>query len=120
MTRTSHHTGLATEKICRLALRLKFYRILAEPYKTPMGEIDIIAARGNMVVAIEVKARATRSEATAVISEQQCARITHALQDFVMRNPRFSRTDPHFDVMLSTPRRWPQHIKNAWCAEQSL
>jgi putative endonuclease len=59
MTKTTYQTGLAAEKLCRLALRLKFYRILAERYKTPVGEIDIIAARDNSIIAVEVKARAT-------------------------------------------------------------
>ncbi|MGB9154027.1 MAG: YraN family protein [Alphaproteobacteria bacterium] len=115
--RTGHQTGLAAENLCRLALRLKFYRILAERYKTPVGEIDIVAARGNTVIAVEVKARPTPEEAIASISDQQRARIAHALQDFIMRNPRFSRADLRFDVMLATPRKWPQHIKNAWRAE---
>lgn len=117
MTRTSYQTGLIAERMCRIALRLKFYRILAERYKTPMGEIDIVAARGNSVVAVEVKARATREEAVESISAQQRERIGRALQDFIMRNPRFARADLRFDVMLAMPRRWPLHIRNAWRAE---
>ena len=116
MTRTSHRTGTDAEKLCRLALRLKFYRILAERYKTPVGEIDIVAARGKCVIAIEVKARATRDGALESISPHQQARIARALQDFVMRHPRFARADLRFDVMLALPRRWPLHIKNAWTA----
>ena len=115
--RTGHQTGLAAERLCRLALRLKFYRILAERYKTPMGEIDIIAARGNTVVAVEVKARATRDDAVASISAQQQMRIARTLQDFIMRNPRFAKADLRLDVMLAAPRRWPLHIKNAWHSE---
>jgi putative endonuclease len=117
MTRTSHKTGLAAESLCRLALRLKFYRILATRYKTPVGEIDIVAARGKTVVAIEVKARATRDEAIESITPQQRARIARALQDFVMRNPRLANHDLRFDVMLAAPRQWPAHIQNAWLAD---
>ena len=115
--RTGYKTGLAAESLCRLALRLKFYRILASRYKTPMGEIDIVAARGNTIVAVEVKARATRDEAVESISKQQRARIERALQGFIMRNPRLHRHNLRFDVMLATPFRWPAHIVNAWHAD---
>ena len=71
MTKTTYQTGLAAESICRLALPLKFYSILAERYKTPVGEIDIIARRGNTVVAVEVKARATREATVWSISPEQ-------------------------------------------------
>ncbi|MDR3424316.1 MAG: YraN family protein [Alphaproteobacteria bacterium] len=117
MTRTAYTTGLAAERICRLALRLKFYRILAARYKTPVGEIDIIAARGNTVIAVEVKARATVDAAVESISPQQQRRIANALQAFLMRNPRFGKADLRFDIMLATPKRWPLHIKNAWMTE---
>jgi putative endonuclease len=117
MTRTTYKTGLHAEKLCRLALRLKFYRILAERYKTPVGEIDIIAARGNTVIAVEVKARASLDTAVESISPQQQARIARALQHYIMCTPRFAKADLRFDVMLATPFRWPTHIKNAWLAE---
>jgi putative endonuclease len=79
MTKKTYQTGLAAQRICRLALRLKFYRILATRYKTPVGEIDIIAARGHTVVAVEVKARATREAAIESISPEQQSRIARAL-----------------------------------------
>jgi len=114
MTRTSHQTGLLAEKFCCLALRLKGYRLLAVRYKTPFGEIDIIAARGRTVAAIEVKARATREAAVESISQKQRARIARALQDFAMRKPSYADAELRFDVMLVAPRQWPLHIKNAW------
>jgi len=117
MAKTRYRTGLDAERLCRLALRLKLYRILAARYKTPIGEIDIIAARGNTVVAIEVKARATRDEAVESLSPRQQTRIANALQRFVATRPRFANADLRFDVMLATPRRWPTHIENAWQAE---
>ena len=115
--RTGHKTGLIAERLCRLALRLKLYRIVAERYKTPMGEIDIVATRGKTLIAIEVKARSTRDAALQSVSPQQRDRIARALQDFVMRHPRYAQHDLRFDIMLATPNRWPQHIQNAWHAE---
>ena len=39
-------------------LRCRGYRILARRYRVPAGEIDLIARRGRVLAAIEVKARA--------------------------------------------------------------
>ena len=60
--KTSYRTGLGAEALCRLALRLKFYRVLASRYRSPLGEIDIVAMRGKTVALVEVKARATERE----------------------------------------------------------
>ncbi len=115
--KTNHQTGLAAERLCRLVLRLKFYSILAERYKTPVGEIDIVAKRGNTVIAIEVKARPTREEALEAISRQQQNRIAQALQAYLMRHPHYAHADLRFDVMIVTPRKWPEHLLNAWRVE---
>lgn len=114
MTRSSYRKGLWSESLCCLALRLKFYRILARRHKTPVGEIDIIAARGNTVVAVEVKARSSRAAAAEALSGEQQRRIARALQFFLASAPRHAKADLRFDVMLVAPRHWPTHIKNAW------
>ena len=35
------------------------YRILARRFRTPHGEIDIVARRGGLIAFVEVKARAS-------------------------------------------------------------
>ena len=37
----------------------KGYRILAKRFRTPYGEIDLVARKRNLIAFIEVKARAT-------------------------------------------------------------
>src|SRR5687767_4458845 len=49
--------GRWSEALCRFALRLKGYRILAQGWRSPQGEIDIVARRGGTVAIVEVKAR---------------------------------------------------------------
>lgn len=114
MSRAGYTTGLAAEALCRLALALKFYRVVAMRYKTPVGEIDIVAARGRTLIAVEVKARSTSEDAAAAIQPAQQARIARALQYFVQRHPRYAACDLRFDAMMVTPGRWPRHIQNAW------
>ncbi len=114
MTKTTYRTGLAAEALCRFALRVKGYRILASRYRSPLGEIDIVAARGKIVALVEVKARASKREAIESIHVRQQERLQRAAQDFLARHPHFNEHNIRFDVMLVAPRSWPQHIADAW------
>jgi putative endonuclease len=112
--RTSYRTGLFAEALCRLALRLTCYRILASRYRSRLGEIDIIAARGDTVALIEVKARPTHREAAEAILPRQRERLQRAARDFLARHPQFNACHIRFDIMLVAPGRWPTHIRDAW------
>src|SRR5882757_9209973 len=50
-------TGLSAETRAAAFLMAKGYRILAKRFRTPYGEIDLVARRRNLVAFIEVKAR---------------------------------------------------------------
>ena len=114
MKRSGYRTGLAAEALCRLALRLKGYHILASRYRSPRGEIDIIAARGRTIALIEVKARATKVAAIEAISPRQRARLEAATQDFLARHPHLNAYHLRFDAMLVAPWQWPTHLADAW------
>lgn len=111
---TSHRTGLAAEALCRWALRLKGYRIVAQRYRSKLGEIDIVAVRGRRLALVEVKARDKWQVAAAAIAPRQRERLARAAADFIARNPRFAAHDIGFDAMLVGRRSWPRHIVNAW------
>ena len=49
--------GAAGERAAAAALRRSGYRILKRNYTCPVGEIDIIARRGKLIVFVEVKTR---------------------------------------------------------------
>jgi putative endonuclease len=49
-------TGLSAEGRAAAYLMLKGYRILARRFRTPYGEIDIVARRRNLLAFVEVKA----------------------------------------------------------------
>ena len=106
--------GLSAEFLCVWLLRLKGYRILARRYRGPAGEIDIIARRGRLIADIEVKARASLTEALESVSKRQQKRITQTLLYFQSRHPRLTGLDYRFDVMWVGPRRTPKHILDAW------
>lgn len=49
--------GILGEDLACEALQRRGYAVLARRYRTRVGEIDIVAADGNTVVFVEVKAR---------------------------------------------------------------
>jgi putative endonuclease len=67
--------GLSAESRAAMFLIAKAYRILARRWKTPFGEIDIIARRRHSLVFVEVKARATLEEAVEAVTEHSKQRI---------------------------------------------
>jgi putative endonuclease len=106
--------GRWSEALCRLALRLKGYRILARGWRCQQGEIDIVAKRGGTVAIVEVKARRTLDAAGSALSPRQRQRLEHAAATFVARHPALTGLPVRFDVMLVTPGRWPRHLVDAW------
>ena len=58
-----------------MLLMAKGYRIAARRFKTPFGEIDIVARRRNALVFVEVKARETADDAALAVTERGKRRI---------------------------------------------
>src|SRR3954453_22807848 len=56
-------TGLSAESRAAALLIAKGYRILAKRFRTPHGEIDIIARKRSLVAFVEVKARSSLDDA---------------------------------------------------------
>jgi putative endonuclease len=108
--------GHAAETICLWHLRLRGYRILARRFRVAAGEIDLIARRGGVLAAIEVKARATPAAAGEAVSSQQRRRVARALEHFLATRPDLATLTFRFDVMVVVPGRWPRHIVAAWQA----
>lgn len=59
MTGRRRELGARGEAAAKAALRRRGYRILVENFRCPLGEIDLIAEQGRVLVFIEVKARTT-------------------------------------------------------------
>jgi putative endonuclease len=112
--RQAYRSGRWAEALCALALRLKGYRILARDWRAPVGEIDILALRGKILVAVEVKRRESLAAAAEAVGAAQRRRILRAVQAFVARHPELASADLRCDAMLVLPGRWPRHIMDAW------
>ena len=111
--RAAEVAGRRGERIAGWWLRLKGWRILDKRIRTPAGEVDLVARRGNLIAFVEVKMRATSAELDFAIDERRLARVAAAAE---MLMPRYAGPgdDIRVDVILLAPGARPRHIENAW------
>lgn len=109
--------GRFAELLCRWHLRLRGWHIVAVDWRCPVGEIDILARRGGMLAAIEVKTRGDLASAAVAVLPRQRRRIARAASAFLSARPDLAALALRFDVMLLAPRRLPQHLPDAWRAD---
>ncbi len=132
-------SGRRAERIACWLLRLKGYRILAVNWRCPAGEVDILARRGRVLAAIEVKRRASGlaagegagDAALFAISARQQARVARAAEAFAARRADCQGATLRLDAITVTEPRsgpgrwlarglqwgWPRHFPAAWQAE---
>ena len=112
--RRAWRDGRAAEAAAAALLRLSGWRILARNWRSPVGEIDIIARRRHILAFIEVKTRAETAAAGEAIGARQQERIRRAAALYLSRHPALALLDARFDAILVRPWRWPLHIRDAW------
>lgn len=108
--------GHRGEALAAWFLRLNFYRIIARRYKTPVGEIDLIASRFGTTVFIEVKARARKAGEAEALAAVNTTRIARAAHYWLAKHPAKADTPCRFDVIFLAPHAWPRHVINAFDA----
>ena len=111
-------TGLSAESRAAAFLIAKGFRILARRWKSPVGEIDIVARRRKLLVFVEVKARERLDDAAWSVTDRQKARIVAAAEAWLAMNEGASFEDIRFDAMLVAPGRLPRHIPAAFDASR--
>ena len=97
-----------------LALRVKGYRIVARNFRTKLGEIDIVARKGDLIAFVEVKARPSATEAIDAVSFEAQRRIANAADIWIGLQKDASRLSWRFDIVAVPPLRWPIHFEDAF------
>jgi putative endonuclease len=110
--------GRSAELLCCWQLRLFGWRIIARDWRCPAGEIDIIARRGGVLAIVEVKSRGDVGRAAGALLPRQQRRIVRAAAAFLGTRPDLASLALRFDVMLVMPLRPPQHLRDAWRANE--
>lgn len=106
--------GRWAEWFAALALVLKAYRVQAIRYRTKLGEIDVIARKGDLVVVVEVKARRTVAEAVDSVGWHAQRRIHDAADMWLARQHSPEKLSIRFDIIAICPWRWPVHLPDAF------
>src|SRR5260221_648436 len=93
-------TGISAESRAAAFLIAKGFRILARRWRSPVGEIDIIARRRSLLVFVEVKARERLDDAAWSVTDRQRLRIAAAAEAWLARNGDDRIRHIRFDARL--------------------
>ena len=106
--------GLSAESRAAALLLAKGYRIVARRFRSPVGEVDIVARRGRVLIFVEVKARKRLDDAAWSLLPRQQRRIAAAAAAWLAEHPDDAESDIRFDAILVAPGRLPRHIPAAF------
>jgi putative endonuclease len=95
--------GDAGEDLAAAALEKQGYKILERNYQTPLGEIDLIARHGKVLVFVEVKTRRSQQFGAPqeAVSPAKQARLKR-LADYYLKEKRLEEGKVRFDVVAVT------------------
>jgi putative endonuclease len=102
--------GVDAERIALILLSLKGFRLLARGYRGRGGEIDLVMRRGDLVIAVEVKARATELAAAEAVTPAKVARIAAGMRQFRAERRLGDVLTYRCDAVVIAPGRLPRHI----------
>lgn len=105
-------SGRHAERDAVAYLAAQGFVLLAQRLRTAAGEIDLVMADRNMLLFVEVKARASLAEAAYAVSPRQQARLLAAAGAAMAQHPEWARNCTRFDVVLFGSGAC-QHIEDA-------
>ncbi|MBK5921404.1 hypothetical protein CCR80_10225 [Rhodothalassium salexigens] len=106
--------GRRAERWAAWWLRLKGYRLVERRFRTPVGEVDLIVAKGPVLAFVEVKHRRALAHLPDSLNARQRDRVARAALAYMAGNPTAAGADIRFDLVLVGRWPWPRHIPGAW------
>jgi putative endonuclease len=116
MARTSLKIGLECEDRACVFLRQKKYRILDKNFRSPYGEIDIIAQLNGDIVFFEVKARSVNSHYTPreTVDRRKRDNIRKTALFYINKYPGANFSFDVLEIIQGAGWRQYEHIQNAF------
>lgn len=110
--------GLAGEEAASAFLKRRGYRILRRNFRSPFGEVDIIASKGGSLVFCEVKARSggEMESALEAVDRKRQRRLARAASYYLAMEGG-AKKPCRFDViaLLRSGEGWKiSHVENAF------
>ena len=111
--RCNQAAGLTAERaVCREALA-RGWTLVAERWRCPAGELDLVFRDGPEYVVIEVKSARDFDTALARITPQKCARLYRAAEVFLATTPEGGFACIRFDAGLVDGNGGVRILQNA-------
>ncbi|MEJ8572701.1 YraN family protein [Microbaculum marinum] len=115
--RRAESVGRTAETATALLYMAFGFRPLARRLRTPVGELDLLARRGSLLVAVEVKLRESTAIASETITPRNRRRIVDATRWWLAMNPEHGQYTIRFDAVLWAPWSLPRRVVGAFDAE---
>lgn len=109
----AYQSGKDAEELAATFLAKQGYVPLARRLKTPCGEIDLLVANDEWLLAIEVKQRTTLTEARYALSPRQSQRLLRAFSFIIDTRPDWQRPNTRLDVLVVDKTGAIEQIKDA-------
>jgi putative endonuclease len=110
----SRGVGRRAETLAALLLMVKGYRIIGFRVPCRLGEVDIVAVRGDVLAIVEVKQRTSLETALQAVTREQRDRLRRAGRQIGAGTPRLSALSVRLDLIAIARGGWPRHIPDAW------
>lgn len=113
-------SGKRAEELAAEFLRAQGCEILERNYRRRLGELDLIARQGGVLVIAEVRTRAHAGfgSAAASVDARKQRRITRAAHQLLQQRAELARLPVRFDVLvvsdLSAPQPGIEWIRHAF------
>ncbi|MFT8402325.1 MAG: YraN family protein [Gluconobacter potus] len=109
----SYYTGLNAENIAARLLEERGLTILAQRLRTPYGELDLLAADSEWLIAVEVKQRRSLRESASCLTVRQSQRLMEAFNYILLTKPEWNRPSTRFDLIVVDPSGQARRIQDA-------
>lgn len=112
--RAAYRFGLKAEGFVSRYLHSLGYTILASRERGTSTEVDLIAARDEMVAFVEVKARKSGFEGLDAVGPRKRRQLMRAANEWLSKNPAYASFSQRFDIALVWPTGLPDYLENAF------
>ncbi|MCS6782020.1 MAG: YraN family protein [Gloeomargarita sp. SKYBB_i_bin120] len=96
-------TGAAGENWLAAALQQRGWQVVAQRWRCPWGELDLVMWAGDTLVFVEVKTRRDRNwdaDGAAAVTPTKQERLRQAAAFFLSQHPQWQNAPCRFDVAL--------------------
>jgi putative endonuclease len=115
--RRAYARGVGAETAACLALVRDGWTILGQRLRTEAGEIDVVAAKSDLLAIIEVKARPTLADAAVALGARQQARLIAAADILLAEHPEWGRAGMRYDLIVVDAAGRVRRIADAFRTE---